>query len=142
VHVVRDRAHVVEELAEQVPALLALHHRRSDQEIAGRVDGILQQKPRAVFEPHVTQALVGGGAGTVVGIGRRREPALVDAAAVAAKRVEIARVQLQPLAGDHERARHPARLEPQQALSGGNGVLDLRAIDHQHPRFGRSTVLP
>ena len=85
----RDRPHVVEELAEQVPALLALHHGRPEQQVARRVDGVLEQEAAAVVEPDVAQAFVGRRARSVVGVGRRREPALVDAAAVAAERVQV-----------------------------------------------------
>ena len=45
VHVMRNRAEVVEELAEQVPALLALHDVLAEQQVAGLVDRVLQQEP-------------------------------------------------------------------------------------------------
>src|SRR5205814_9157241 len=84
VHVVRNRPEVVEELAQQVPAALARHRRRTEQQIARLVDRLLQQESGAAGA-HVAQALVGRRAGSVVGVGRRREPALVDAAAMAAE---------------------------------------------------------
>ena len=47
-HVMRDRAHVVEELTEDVPALFLRHHIGSaDQRVAGDIDGFLQLKPLA-----------------------------------------------------------------------------------------------
>ena len=138
VHVMGNRPHVVEKLAEQVPALLPLHHRRAEQEIARLVDRVLQQKSAAVLEADVAQPLVGGRARAVVGVGRRREPALVDAAAVAAERIQIARVELEPFARNHERTRHPARLEPQHSATRVYRTLDLRPIQHWpvlNPRF-------
>ena len=65
-----------------------------------------------VAQPFVGgRALVGGGGG-------RGEPALVDAAAVGPERVEVLRGQLEPAARHQERARHPGRGEPQDALAG------------------------
>jgi hypothetical protein len=89
VHVMRNRPEVVEELAEQVPAAVARHDRRSDQQIAGFLDRRFQQKPLAGVEMDVAEPLVRRRARSVVGIGRRREPPLVDAAAMSAQRIEI-----------------------------------------------------
>ena len=60
VHVVRNRPHVVEELAEQIPSALALHHVGSDEQIARGLDRLLQQESPAVAEPDVAEALVRG----------------------------------------------------------------------------------
>jgi hypothetical protein len=66
---VRDRPHVVEELAEQIPPALARHDVSANQQIAGAVNGVAQQETRAVHRPDVTQSLVGRCAGTVVSVG-------------------------------------------------------------------------
>ncbi len=44
VHVMRNRPHVVEELAEQIPAAVAVHHRRPEQQVARDLDGLFQQE--------------------------------------------------------------------------------------------------
>ena len=44
VHVVGNGAHVVEELAEQVPAAFALHDVGAQQQVAGSFDGFFQQE--------------------------------------------------------------------------------------------------
>ena len=124
VHVMRNRPHVVEELAEQVPAAFALHHRRSEQQIAGGFDRVFQLEARRRLEPDVAEALVGRRARAVVGVRRGRKPSLVDAAAMTAERIEIVGVQLQPAAGNHERAGNPARIQPQDARSGVDRFLN------------------
>ena len=111
VQVMGNRSHVVEELAEQVPSTFVLHGRRPEQEIAALVDERLEQHAGAVFRPHVAQSFVVRCPGTVRGVRRRGEPALVDAAAVCPEGVQIVGMQPEPPAGDHERARDPARLE-------------------------------
>ena len=130
VHVMRNRPQVVEELAEQVPALVARHHGGPEQQVAGRVDGVLQQQPSPVAQPHIAQPFVGRRAGAVVGVGRRREPPFVDAAAMPAERIEVVRVQLEAASGQHERAWDPGRLEAKDARAGGDSVLNRGAIDH------------
>ena len=126
----RDRAEVVEELAEQIPSAFARHRRGAEQEIARFGDGILQQKPIAV-RAHVAEAFVGRRAGTVVGVCRGREPALVDAAAMPAERVQIVGVQPQPPARNHEGARHPRGLEAERAASSVERGFDVRALHNQ-----------
>ena len=115
VQMMRNRSHVVEKLAEQIPSALALHRRRAEQQIAAFVDERLEQHARAVLRPHVAQPFVVRGPRAVRRVCRRREPALVDAAAVRAERVEIVGMQPKPPARNHERARHPARFEPENA---------------------------
>ena len=97
----------------------------AEQQIAGAIDGVAQEEARAVRLPDVAQPLVRRCAGTVVGVRRGREPPFVDAAAIAAERVEIVGMELETAAGDHERARHPARLEAQDAGSGANRRFNL-----------------
>ena len=67
----------------------------AEQQIAGRLDRVLQEEALAVAEPHVAEAFVGRRARAVVGVRRRREPPLVDAAAMPAERVQIVGVQLE-----------------------------------------------
>jgi len=57
-------------------------------------------------------------------IGGRRgggEPALVDAAAVGAERIDVLRRQLDAPAGHQEGARHPGGGQPQQSFAGLEG---------------------
>ena len=84
VHVMRDRAEIVEELAEQVPALLALHHVGANQQIARFFDSLFQKEPLAIGDTNVAEPLVGRSSRSVIGVGRRRKPSLVDATAIPA----------------------------------------------------------
>ena len=118
VQVMRDRPHVVEELAEQVPALLPRHHRRAPSSRSPACStAVLQQEARPPLQPDVAEAFVGGRAGAVVGVGGRREPALVDAAAMRAEGVEIVGVQPEAAARVHERAGNPAGFEAEQSAA-------------------------
>ena len=107
VHVMRNRPHVVEELAEQVPSALPLHHGRSDEQVARGLHRVLQQKTRAVAGPHVTEPLVGRRPRAVVRVRCGREPPLVDAAAMPSERIQVVGVQFEAAPRQHERARHP-----------------------------------
>jgi hypothetical protein len=115
VEVMGNRAHVVEELAEEVPSAFALHRRRAEQQIAAFVDKRLEQHTPAVLHPHVAEPFVVGSARSIRRARRRREPPFVDAAPMRAERVEIVGMQPEPPAGNHEGARHPARFEPENA---------------------------
>ncbi len=91
VHVVRDRAHVVEELRVDRPLLVLAPDGVADDVAAQFRHGVCEREALAgmndVAEPFIGRAVVvGGGRG-------RGEPALVDAAAVQAEGVEIVRVQ-------------------------------------------------
>src|ERR1700736_5680324 len=97
-HVMPDRAHVVEEFAQQVPSALALDHIRAQQKIARRLHSLLEKKPFPSVEPHITQPLIWQGLGTIGSFRRRAKPALIDAAAVSSECVQIIGMQLQPSA--------------------------------------------
>ena len=94
VHVVGDGAHVVKKLAQQVPSAFALHHVGAEQQISGSLDRFFQQEFAAALGPDVTEPLVGQSVWPIRRFGGRRKPALVDAAAVAAKGVKIVRMEL------------------------------------------------
>ena len=53
--VMRNRAHVVEKLAEEIPSAFALHHVRPQQKVSGGLNRVLQQKlftaARAIRRP-------------------------------------------------------------------------------------------
>ena len=49
---------------------------------------------------------------------------------MAAERIEVVGVQLEPAPGQHERAGHPGRLEPEDAGTGVDGFLNCGAIQH------------
>ena len=131
VHVMRNRAEIVEELAQQIPAAFALHHRRANQEISGFVDKRFQQNAFAIAGAHVAQPLVFGRSRAIRCVCRRREPPFVDAAAVPAERVEIVRVQLEAAAGNHEGTWHPAGFQPENAGACIDGVLAFGSIRHR-----------
>ena len=105
----------------QPPSLA--HHVGAQEQIAVALDGFLQQQLLAV-KLDVAQAFVGRGERAVGGLGGGGEPALVDAAAMSAEDVEIARIEFQAPAGHQERARHPAGREAHDAFSGGQGLAD------------------
>ena len=57
-HVVRDRPHVVEELAKQIPAALSRHDAGPKQQIARCLDGRPEQESIRAFGPHIAQPFV------------------------------------------------------------------------------------
>ena len=121
-HVVRDRAHVVEELRVDRPLLVFLPDRFADERAAAFGDGLLEREA-VLADDDVAEAFVGRA--VFVGGGRGGgEPAFVDAAAVQAVGVEVVGVELEPLAGLEEGARHPAGREAEQAAGGGDFGLD------------------
>src|SRR5207237_8993263 len=83
---------------------------------------------RAVRAREVAEALVGERLRLVVRLGGGAEPALVDAAAMSTERIVVVRVQLEPLPRYAERARHPARHEPQDAVALVQSGLDLLPV--------------
>ena len=129
VHVVRDRAHVVEELRVDRPLLVLVPDRLADERCAALGHRVLQGEAASPADD-VAQAFVG----RAVVVGGRRgggEPALVDAAAIEAEGVEVVGMQLEPLARLQERARHPAGGEAQQA------AVVLERAFHQGADVGR-----
>jgi hypothetical protein len=116
VHVVRDRPHVVEELGVHRPAVVLFEHGLADQLLAAFGHGVGQSET-LTLDRHVAQAFVRR-AVFVRRFGRAGKPPLVDAAAVSAVGIPVARGQLDPLAGMQEAARHPGGRKPQQALAG------------------------
>jgi len=114
VHVVRDRAHIVEELAQDIEATLRGHHVSREKLIAEFPRRVLEKSALAV-EIDVAQPFIPRRARAVVGGGRRGEPALVDAAAVRPERIEIVRMQLQPSAWNPRRSAAPNRAPSAQS---------------------------
>ena len=116
VHVMRDGAHVVEELRVNRPALVLIPHRLADHSLLPLGHRVFKQEllalERAEALPLVPNPAVVGG------VGRAGEPAFVDAAAMGAVSVPIARGELDSLAGVQKSPRHPSGREPQQALAG------------------------
>jgi hypothetical protein len=121
---VRNRAHVVEELAEQIPALVARHRLCAEQQVAGLFDRRFQQEARAGV-PDVTEAFIRGRARAVVRVRGGGEPALVDAAAVGAECIQIVRMQPEAASRVHERSRHPAGFEAENTVPFVEGVLNV-----------------
>ena len=111
-HVMRDRAHVVEEFRIDGPTLVAIEQRFADQPRASLGHGVAERESLAV-EEHVAQPFIGR-AVLVGGFGRAAEPAFVDPAAMCAERVPIVGMQFDPLAGMQETAGNPSGSKPQQ----------------------------
>ena len=118
VQVMHDGAHVVEELAVHRPAMVLLPNRFAHETRSLGFDGIFQGEPVPVRE-HIAQPLVGR-AVVIHSRGGGSEPALVDAAAMGAVSVEIARVELEPAAGLRIDPRHPCGGKPENAFTGFN----------------------
>src|SRR6185312_378448 len=129
VHVVRNRPHVVEEFAEQIPAAFA-RHRGSEQIVPGNLNRFLQEKSRAIRMAHKAQSLELAGLRTVRRFGRRSEPALIDTTTMPAVRIKIIRMQLQAAPRNHKGSRHPVRFQPQNPSSVAHGVTDLVWVQH------------
>jgi hypothetical protein len=92
VHVMGQRALVVEELGINGPAAVTVPHLVAQQPGAQVGYHILEQHLLwvvVIAVNNVAQALVGRCQGAVISLGRRREPAFVDAAAVRAKRIVV-----------------------------------------------------
>jgi len=113
VHVVRNRSHVIEELAQQIPSAFTLHDVGSEQGIASDFHRLLEEELFALIRVDVAQPLIGKRCRAVGGLGGRGEPALVDASAVSAKGVQVIGVELQAATRNHEGSRNPARRQPQ-----------------------------
>ena len=92
--VVRDRPHIVKELAEEIPAALASHHVCAKQQISRGFDSIPKQELLPRLRANITQAFIRSRVRAIGGPGGGGEPALVDAAPVAAEGVKIIRMQL------------------------------------------------
>jgi hypothetical protein len=106
VEVMRDGTEVVEEFAQQIPTAALAHDIGAEEFVPRGFDGLLEQDAAAV-EIEIAESLAGGRAGAVVGAGCRGEPALVDAAAMSAERVEIGGRGLRVLfAGRRQDGRH------------------------------------
>ena len=117
VHVQGNRPHVVEELRVDRPLAILLPDGLADDGGAA-VGDRLAQREASLADHAVAEALVGHAA-FVGGLGRRGEPALVNAAAVGAVGVGVVGVELDAQAGLEEGARDPVGREAQQAA----GVL-------------------
>ncbi len=123
VEMVGNGAEVVEEFAEQVPAAVAAHDVGAEEAIAFEFDGVLEEDLPAV-ELDVAEAFIIGGERAVGGLGGGGEPALVDAAAMTAEDVEIARIELETSTRHKEGARHPAGGEADHTFAGGERFAD------------------
>ncbi len=121
-HVVGNRAHVVEELAVDRPALVLVPDRLADEFCPEFRDGILQQDPLGPVK-YVAQPLVGNP--SFIGrLGSRRKPAFVDPASVQAVSVEIARIELEALSGLEKRPWNPVGQQRQKPPVCFQGRLD------------------
>ena len=142
VQVVGQRVPVVEEFRVHGPLAVGVPQLLAQQLGAQLADHVHQQHffgLAALFVDDVAQALVGRGQRPVVGLGGGGKPAFVDAAAVGAKRVIVARVQLDAPARDAKRAGHPGGGKAQDAFA-----LFICFADHkllrEYLREGLKTV--
>src|SRR5262249_36153194 len=108
VHVVRDRPEVVEKLAVNGPALVALPDGRADQAFPLHLDGVAQREGALALVNDVAESFIKRSA-LVGGRCRRGEPALVDAATMRSQGVDILRSELDAAPRHQEPARHPRR---------------------------------
>ena len=92
VHVMGNGAEIVKELAEQVPALIALHHFLAQEMVAQSLDGFLQQNFLTVHRD-ITEPFVFRCSGAIGGIRSGRKPALIDSAAMRSQGIQIARIK-------------------------------------------------
>ena len=130
-----DRPHVVEELAEEVPppsrSITADPMSRSP---AASTAPSTENGSR--LRPDVAQPLVARRPRPVLRVRGGGKPALVDASAMPAERIEIVGVQFQAAPRQHKRARHPSGLEPQNSRTRVDRVLCPRACGRYLGRHG------
>ncbi len=107
---------IIEKFAVNGPALVFSPERGADHALAFRGNRILEQNALSVGHHDKAEALVGS-AVFIHSHGGRRDPALVDAAAVRAVGVKVARVQLQTSAGNEIRSGNPGRSEVEHAFA-------------------------
>src|SRR5207302_9803718 len=122
-HVVGYGPQVVEELAVDRPAMVALPERRANHLLAKMADGLAQGEGTLAAIDDVAEPLVPGGA-LVGGRSGRGEPTFVDAAAARAIGIKVLRSQLETAARHQERAWHPGRGQPQNAGRRRQRLLD------------------
>ena len=125
-HVVRDGAEVVEELAQHVPSAVGRHDAGPEKLVADRLDGFLEQDlfrlgAVAVRGDDVGESFVLGRSGAVVGVCRGGEPAFVDTAPMRTESVDVAGMQFQAAPGHQKRSGHPAGGETYDALTSAQG---------------------
>src|SRR5277367_3605385 len=58
VHVVRDGAHVVKKLAEQIPSVFTLHYAGTEQQVSSSLDGFFKQELIPGFRTDITEPLI------------------------------------------------------------------------------------
>src|SRR5207302_2103943 len=88
VHVMRNGAEIIEELAVHRPAPVTVPNRGPNQAVPFRDHGVAERKGSLAFVYHVTEPFVRRRA--LVGRGRGgREPAFVDAAAMCTQGIKI-----------------------------------------------------
>src|ERR1041385_8046549 len=95
-HVMSNRATIVEQLSENLPT-----------GFTDLLERIAQQRASAVVID-VTETFVFERAGTIVSLSDGAQPALIDSTALWAECVQILRVQFQTASRHIERAGHPA----------------------------------
>jgi hypothetical protein len=117
VDMMRKRFLVVEVLGVHHPSAVFLHDFAAQYVGAGDLERVFQQHPGRIVDMDEGETFEGRGERAVVGLGRRCEPALVDAAAVGAVCVIIVRVKLESPARDAERTGNPCRLESENSLA-------------------------
>jgi len=121
----RQRVAVVEKLGIHRPLAVLAPHLVAQQRRTQFGHDIEQQhlvRCVALCVDDIAQPLVGRGQRAVVGLRRRREPAFIDAAAVGAERIIVARVKLDASPRNTKRTRHPRRRQSQNpfaCLKGG-----------------------
>src|SRR3954468_21238064 len=126
VHVVRNRSHVVEELRIHRPLSVFLPDLIADEHSSSFSDRLLQGEP-LIFYHRVAQSLIES-AILVGGWRRGRKPAFVNSSTVQAIGVEVVWMKFETFARLQERARDPARGQPQKPAGIGERTFN-KAFD-------------
>ena len=126
----RQRTEVVEKLGVDRPAMVFIPDAFAEQFRSEFFHGFGQRNAFAVFGNEVADAFVLSGQRAVVGGRGTSQPALVDAAARAAQRVVIVRMQFDAPTRNAERARNPVRSQTEDASVLLKGLSDFCGICH------------
>ncbi len=141
VKVMRNRPEIVKELAEQVPAAVALNDICAEKLVARGLDSLFEQRSLAL-KFYIAESFVFRSQRPVSGFRCGGEPALVDSAAIRAERIQISRIQFQASARHKKGARHPTGGEPHHAVAGGQGVKNQVFVRHgEDSAFSNSSMV-
>jgi hypothetical protein len=99
---VRDGAHIVEQLAQDIPPAFAFDYFGAEKCVAGNFYRMLQKKPLAFVAVHIAQSFIVTGKRTVCGFRGGGKPAFIYPAPVCPERVQVRGMEPQSPARNHE----------------------------------------